>query len=241
MNPINLVLRRIINIFGSVKLALGWILTSGLALSIGLLILFSWLAEEVWEGDTFKFDASVREYVHTFANPILTDVMRALSFVGSTVFLVSLGSILIIIFFVTKHRRRAIVFMITTVGASILIWLLKHTFQRPRPEPYFRISLPNSDSFPSGHSLGSFCFYGALAAIIINRTEKRWLKISTVICAALLILLIGISRIYLGVHYPSDVLAGFSIGFIWVTTIAIIDKLLHAREERLATENVLPE
>lgn len=233
MSIFNSILSAIIRFFGSVKLALGSVLTGGLALSISLLLLFSWLAEEVWEGDSFKFDQVVRDYVHGFANPVLTDVMRALSFLGSTVFLVSFGAILVIIFLITKHKRRAIVFMITTIGASILIWILKQTFRRPRPEPFFNIPLPNSDSFPSGHSLGSFCFYGALAAIIINRTEKLWLKVLTLTCAAALILLIGLSRIYLGVHYPSDVFAGFSIGIIWVTTVAITDKLLHAREEKL--------
>ncbi|MGI8495741.1 MAG: phosphatase PAP2 family protein, partial [Pyrinomonadaceae bacterium] len=73
---------------------------------------------------------------------------------------------------------------------------------------------------------------GALAAIIINRTDNRRLQLITLICAALLILLIGLSRIYLGVHYPSDVLAGFIIGFIWVTTVAIGDKLLQLRKPK---------
>lgn len=241
MKKLNSILRFIIRFFGSVKLALGSVLTAGLALSIGLLLLFSWLAEEVWEGDTLKFDQIIRDYVHNFADPFLTTVMQATSFLGSTVFMVSLGTILVILFLITKHRRRAIVFMITTIGASVLISLLKLTFRRPRPEPFFGTIIPNSDSFPSGHSLGSFCFYGALAAIIVNRTEKLWLKILTLTCAAALILLIGLSRIYLGVHYPSDVLAGFSIGVIWVTTVAITDKLLHEREEKLANKNIISE
>ncbi len=188
------------------------------------------MTDEIFEGDAATFDTSIRDYVHGFANPTLTTVMQAASFLGSTLFLVAFGTALVIGFVIYKHRHRAIAFTITTVGASILIWILKHIYRRPRPEPFFNTILPSSNSFPSGHSLGSFCFYGALAAILINRTDSRRLQLITLVCTAFLILLIGLSRIYVGVHYPSDVLAGFIIGFIWVTTVAIGDKLLQLRK-----------
>lgn len=235
MNKINLILRSIIKFFGSVRLALGTILTVGMMLAVAALLLFAWTTDEVFEGDAANFDTAIRNYVHGFSNPTLTSVMQAASFLGSTLFLVLLGTALVAGFLIYKHRRRAIIFTITTLGASILIWTLKHIYRRPRPEAFFNTILPSSDSFPSGHSLGSFCFYGALAAIIINRTESLKLQILVFISAAALILLIGISRVYLGVHYPSDVIAGFVIGFIWVTTAAIGDKLLRTREAKKQT------
>lgn len=233
MNYFNFILRRIILFFGSIRLALGTVLTVGITLAIASLFLFARLADDILDGETLVFDTIVRDSVHELSVPWLTTVMQAASFLGSTEFLFAFGTILVIAFFVTKHYRRAITFSVTTLGAALLIALLKLAFRRPRPEPFFETLLPDSFSFPSGHSLGSFCFYGAVAAIIVNRLSNRWLKLLTLIIAAALILLIGVSRVYLGVHYPSDVLAGFIIGFIWVTTIAITDKLLRARDEKI--------
>jgi undecaprenyl-diphosphatase len=143
------------------------------------------------------------------------------------------GISVVITLYLNKHRRGAIIFTITTIGASLLLVSLKLAFRRARPEPFFDTILPASYSFPSGHSLASFCFYGALAAIITVRIEKLWLKTLVWLAAAILISLIGISRIYLGVHYPSDVLAGFAVGLIWVITIAVGDKLIHAKDKNV--------
>ena len=228
MNSINALLRRFIKIFGSLRLALGLELFFGLGLAISALFFFGWFADEMAEGNTTRFDESVRGFVHSFANPFLTEIMRAASFMGSTVFLFLLGLVIVVVLYLKKYRHGAILFAITTLGASALLSLLKLAFRRARPEPFFETILPASYSFPSGHSLGSFCFYLALAAILTNRAESLWLKYLIWTIAGALVLLIGISRIYLGVHYPSDVLAGFVIGFIWVMTIAVGDKLIHA-------------
>ena len=222
------ILRRLINFFGSVRLALGLELFVGLSLAVASLFFFGWFADEMAEGDTARFDQTVRAFIHSFAAPFLTSLMRAASFVGSTLFLILLGIVIVATLYVKKHRHGAILFAVTTVSAGVLNSLLKLAFHRARPEPFFNTILPASYSFPSGHSLGSFCFYLALAAILTNRIEKFWLKITIWTVALSLVLLIGISRIYLGVHYPSDVLAGFVVGFIWVVTIAVGDKLIHA-------------
>ncbi len=185
------------------------------------------------EGDTLRLDEYIRGFVHQFAFPTLTILMQIASFLGSTLFLTLLGISIVITLYLNKHRRGAIIFTITTIGASLLLASLKIAFRRARPEPFFDTILPASYSFPSGHSLASFCFYGALAAIITVRIEKFRLKILVWLAATILILLIGISRIYLGVHYPSDVLAGFAVGLIWVITIAVGDKLIHAKDKNI--------
>ena len=231
MSFLNAILRRFITFFGSVRLALGSLLLVGMMTAIAALFFFGWLADEMLEGDTVRFDEVVRNFVHEAAFPALTSAMQLASFLGSTLFLVIFGVLIVITLYLRKHRHGAVIFTVTTIGSSVLMVILKLAFKRPRPQPFFDTILPASYSFPSGHSLASFCFYGALAAILAARTDKLWLQITVWISAAIMVLLIGISRIYLGVHYPSDVLAGFVVGLIWVVTIAIGDKLVHARRK----------
>ncbi len=230
MSFINKILRQFIKLIGSLRLALGLELLIGFIIAIAAVFFFGWLVGEMLEGDTARFDDSTRAFVHTFASPVLTKVMQLTSFLGSTLFLVMFGITVFGIFYYLKHRRAAVLFAIATIGATILLVSLKLAFKRIRPEPFFDTILPVSFSFPSGHSLASFCFYFTLTAIITPRINNPMFKILIWIFAAALVFLIGISRIYLGVHYPSDVVAGFVIGFIWVMTIAVADRLLRARK-----------
>ncbi len=230
---INRILHRVIKFFGSLRLALGTLLFAGMTLAIAALFFFGWLASEMLEGDTRRFDETVREIVHHTAFPALTVVMQTASFLGSTLFLSLFGAAIVLALYRRKHRRGAMLFTITTVGAAVLLVTLKLAFRRARPEPFFDTILPASYSFPSGHSLAAFCFYGALAEILSARTDKLWQQIIVWTAAAAMIFLIGISRIYLGVHHPSDVVAGYAVGLIWVITIAIGDKLIHAKDENV--------
>jgi undecaprenyl-diphosphatase len=111
-------------------------------------------------------------------------------------------------------------------GEVILLFALKASFHRARPEPFFNYELPASFSFPSGHSLSSFCFYGVLAWLITARMKNHNLKMLVWFLAVLLVLFIGLSRIYLGVHYPSDVLAGYAAGLVWIVTVSLGDFFL---------------
>lgn len=103
----------------------------------------------------------------------------------------------------------------------MLLSILKKHFHRQRPEPFFDTRLPPSYSFPSGHALLSFCCYGLLAALgnAYLRGRIRWL---IRICAVALILAISVSRIYLGVHYPTDVIAGYLVAIAWTAVVAAI-------------------
>jgi undecaprenyl-diphosphatase len=122
--------------------------------------------------------------------------------------------------------------VITLAGAGLLNWLLKISFGRVRPEPFFDYPLPGSPSFPSGHALFAASVFGGLAALLAPRLKHRPLKIAIWISAALLILLVGLSRVYLGVHYPSDVLAGYAVAIIWVNFVALGDRLARHRRRR---------
>jgi undecaprenyl-diphosphatase len=217
-------------IFSRTKLALGSLLLSALVIAVGGLIFFGWLTEEMSEGDTRGFDEAVRTFVNQHSSPLLTSVMQIASFLGSTVFLTIFGIGVFIIFWLFKWRRAAILLVITMAGASILLFTLKNVFRRARPEPFFDTLLPTSYSYPSGHSLLSFCFYGALGAILARRVKRKLHRFVILICAALLISLIGFSRIYLGVHYPSDVVSGFTAALVWTIAVAVADQILRYRK-----------
>jgi len=104
--------------------------------------------------------------------------------------------------------------------------VLKVSFARARPIPFFDTLLPDSYSFPSGHALYAACFYGVLAWLVAARIRDRSLKILIWVLAVMIALLIGLSRIYLGVHYPSDVIAGYAAAIVWVLTVIWADLLL---------------
>lgn len=198
-----------------------------LAVAVSTLVLFSWIASEMREGDTLLFDNNIREWVHQFSSPLLTKFMFGMSFMGAAGMIILL--IAAVVFFAMKGWRRGIVWLaLTMAGAFVLDVTLKYGFHRARPVPFFGV-LPHTYSFPSGHSLFSFCFYGVLVGLINARVRSLWLRIVLFLAAALMIGLIGLSRIYLGVHYPSDVLAGYLAGAIWVSTMIAMDRLRKTR------------
>jgi membrane-associated phospholipid phosphatase len=211
---------------------LGVSLLLGLASAIAALLFFGWLTDEVLEGQTRRFDDTTRTAVHQLASPGLTVAMRGISFLGSTYFLLALTIVVVVCFLLRHWQREAMLFAITMAGGGLLDVTLKHAFHRARPVPFFNLVVPSSYSFPSGHALGSFCFYGALAAILATRLRDRSIRIALWYSSALIILLIGFSRIYLGVHYTTDVLAGFAAALIWIVVVAFVEQRLALRRQR---------
>ena len=206
----------------------------GLAAAIATLIFFGWLADEVLEGETRHFDEVTRAAVHQLASPLLTTVMRWLSFIGSTLVL-TIGTIIVVVrFAMLKWGREAKLFAITMVGAGLLNVTLKLAFKRPRPVPFFNLTAPETYSFPSGHSLTSACFFGALAAILTARIRSRRFRIITWIVCTLMFVLIGFSRIYLGVHHTTDVIAGFAAALIWILVVRFVETTLTRRRRKAA-------
>lgn len=204
----------------------------GLTAAIGTIIFFGWLADEVLDGETRHFDEVTRAAVHQLASPAMTTAMRGISFLGSTLFL-TLGTAAVIIWFaLRKWGREAKLFAITMAGASLLNVSLKLAFKRSRPEPFFDLLPPESYSFPSGHSLTSLCFYGAFAAIVTARITRRRVRTLVWILATTMFLLIGLSRIYLGVHHTTDVIAGFAAALIWILVVRFVEMQLRRRRRR---------
>ena len=204
----------------------------GLAAAIGALIFFSWLTDQVFEGDAVQFDEATRAAVHQLASPLVTAIMRFLSWVGSTIVL-TIGTAIVVVWFSTRRwGREAKLFVATMIGAALLNITLKLTFKRARPTPFFDLTPPETYSFPSGHSLASACFFGALAAILTARIKKKRLRTIVWIVCATMFLAIGFSRIYLGVHHTTDVIAGFAAALIWILVVRFVEMQLARRKRR---------
>ena len=202
----------------------------GLTAAIATLVFLGWLTDEVLDGETRHFDDVTRAAVHTFASPSLTTFMRGISFLGSTVFLTLATIGTVGVFAWRKWGREAKLFTITMIGASLLNMTLKLAFKRPRPVPFFNLTAPESYSFPSGHSLARCCFFAGLAAILSGRIKRRRVRAIMWTAAAAMFLLIGLSRIYLGVHYTTDVIAGFSAALIWILVVRFVEMELARRK-----------
>lgn len=210
------------------------VLSLSLAINVLALTSFSWIADEMREGGTLLFDANIRSFIHSFSSPSVTQLMFDLSFMGASGMIMILAAVIVL--FVVKKWYRALGWLaLTMVGATVLTLALKYGFHRARPTPFFG-PVPHSYSFPSGHALFSFCFYGVLAGLINARVRSHTLRIVLFLIAAVVVASIGLSRIYLGVHYPSDVIAGYLAGGIWVSTMVTVDRIRKTRSGlKLAT------
>jgi len=183
-------------------------------------------------GGRQAFDDSIRLYVHAHANPALTAAMREISRFGAPAVLIAVALVMVILLARAGRRRTAWLFAITVGGAEILEELLKLVFQRPRPVPFFGLAEPAGYSFPSGHATVSFAFFAALAVFVAPR---RWLYF---LGAALPVAAIGYSRIYLGVHYPSDVVGGYAAAAVWVFSVAWVGRLRRLRKPTLPAHSI---
>jgi undecaprenyl-diphosphatase len=197
-------------------------LVVGLGCAAIFLVLFAMLAEEMLEGDTRQFDDAVRLFVHTHSFTELTAVMRFLSIVGSPMVVTVIATASSIALWLVGHPRRAILIAVTVAGGSLLMWILKIAFHRPRPVPFFDARLPSSYSFPSGHAMLSFCLCLSAAALFSARRKSRLARVTIWSFWVSLSVAIGYSRIYLGVHYPSDVIAGYLAALVWSIAVGSV-------------------
>jgi len=212
---------------------MSFIATAGAVwLAVCLLLLFglSNLAEEVLEQEAFAFDETILLWVNQFANPALDQIMLGVTRLADPEVVVPLTCIGFVWLWWRWRWRVAAIFAITCIGGAVLSTGFKLIFGKERPALWTQLITETSYSFPSGHALGSMVLYGFSAYLLAQRFKpQRWLIYSI---AVVLIGSIGFSRLYLGVHWPTDVIAGYSIGFLWISMCIGLLKLETRRRER---------
>jgi undecaprenyl-diphosphatase len=184
------------------------------------------------------FDLTIQAEVHAWTNPALTYLMRALTFIGSIeVFIPTLIVAVVILLLIgqkeqgvrlVRKRHVSTLFAIGVGGALVLNETFKAHFHRARPHVPWSISDEHTFSFPSGHSLFSFVLYGLISYSILTRRDPLPRRLILTLGCALLVLGIGVSRIYLGMHWPTDVLAGYLTAGVWLSATITIDRLWRA-------------
>lgn len=198
------------------------------------LILFLALAEDVFNNEIMNGDVIGYKFISTYLiRDSLTPIFKIITWFGSATCLILLA---LILFFTIKNKKVGLLISTNLIIITILNQALKIIVQRPRPTEY-RIINEAGYSFPSGHSMVSMAFYGFLIYLIYKNIKNKYLKISLIVILSLLIVMIGISRIYLGVHYTSDVCAGFLVSLSYlIIYINFANKLVLSREKKWKTK-----
>jgi membrane-associated phospholipid phosphatase len=195
----------------------------GIWLLIYLVILgvVAWLCTEVWEKETFNFDRAFLLWLHQFANPQLDRLFLFFTALGDPPTVVTIFMMTIVWLLMKRHYQDGMRFAIVCAGGVVINQEMKLFFAKPRPELWPRLITDLSFSFPSGHAVGSMVVYGFLAHILAKAWPQSQHYIYAI--ASVLVLAIGLSRLYLGVHYPTDIIAGYGIGFLWLITCLKLD------------------
>jgi membrane-associated phospholipid phosphatase len=179
------------------------------AAAIGGLLVFGVMAYPVMRGQAIWFDLPVRGEVHGWAFPALTAVMRLITMLGSEYFLAPLAALMVGRWLKRGEQKAAVLLVAGSLGSQALSQVLKWLIHRPRPEVFFGLAPAETYSFPSGHAFVPAVFFGILAGLL--GAGARW-RAAVVALAAVL----GFSRVYLGYHYPSDVMAGWALAAVWM-------------------------
>jgi undecaprenyl-diphosphatase len=164
------------------------------------------------------FDVKVMDYIHSKTNQLLLGFMKFISFIGSEKFLIPTIAIIVLYNLIKKKNYIPKLLVLSTLGSYLLNFLLKQFFQRSRPFDYFLVN-QGGLSYPSGHSMVTMTLYSTIAFLLAKKTEKDWEKRLIHLLSLVIICLMGISRLYLGVHWPTDVIGGYLMGYIFYSII----------------------
>jgi undecaprenyl-diphosphatase len=213
-------------------------LTLGLAVAGAALWVFLEIAFEVVSGSrVVGTDHRVINLVTTLRTPTLDSVMYLFTYLGNGLTLTLLAAASVVVFVIARRYREAILLALALVAGTLFFNAVKLLVGRPRPPLEDARIIQGGLSFPSGHSILAAMFYGTLAYFIIRELRREWLRAVVGVLAALLVLAIGVSRIYLGVHYPSDVAAGWAAGVVWLGLVFAAE---HAWPARTVAKRAAP-
>ena len=199
---------------------------AGLTVCLISLKIFNELREGIFGNEITYIDETLSWLVYSFRNPVLTEIMKVITFFGSGFWLGGWAALAIVFLIIKKHRTSALLFALSLIVCVGINLTLKHFIDRPRPS-LAPLIIEKTTSFPSGHAMNSFVFYFTLAYFVYHFTKNQYLLARYLAIAIIIVSLIGLSRVYLGVHYPSDVVAGYSAGFAWLLVTLVIQKTLY--------------
>ena len=186
-----------------------------LGVCIATVYILAKLSDDVLEQEAFTFDETILRHIHQLANPVLDRVMVFITSLGNPHTVVPLTGIAFAFLLVKRQRWAAMFFALDAAGGVALSYFLKLAFSKSRPQLWDSPINEVTYSYPSGHALGSMVIYGFLSYIFARMYPRYSAAIYTF--AVLMIVSIGFSRLYLGVHWPTDILGGYGIGFLWIT------------------------
>jgi len=195
-------------------------LAAGLLLSLGVIALFAKIVEDVVEGESRRFDEAVLFWINANLPDWLYGPMLFVTALGYYWVVFPLLAVAVYAFHRKRRKVSAALLMIATVGSVGLSTTLKDVLQRTRPELFDAGYTASGYSFPSGHATVAVGFYGTLTLLVAWRLRGFW-RWTIAAAGTFLVLLIGFSRLYLGVHYPTDVLAGFLAALLWVSFVGL--------------------
>ena len=196
------------------------------ALFLIAVFFFAYLAKVVVIGKQDLFDTQVFNFLSSYTNPFVVEIMKVITFFGSATFLLPAYVLLVLwLWFKKKQKRLALDVALIGLSSDLLKLVLKNSFHRHRPDLPLLESL-KTYSFPSGHALSSFIFASLLIYVLWKEDLKPVWKWSLSILLILFSIAIGVSRVVLRYHYASDVIAGFCVGFSWVLlTLWVLNKI----------------
>lgn len=214
-------------------------LTIAFVLSVLCIIGFAMVSLFVKDHQIIGFDRTIISAVQGLESPGLTKVMKLFTFIGSTKFVIILSLLLVFFLYkVLQHRLEVVLFIVVLMGSGIINQLLKQFFHRVRPD-FHRLIEISGYSFPSGHAMNAFTVYVMISFLLWRHISSRLGRGVLIFFSIMMILAIGISRIYLGVHYPSDVIGGYLASGVWVSMAIFFFQFY--KEKRYNRKNELVE
>ena len=199
-------------------------IVAGFALAAIVLYALGLLVTGPYKDLVAGFDSNIRYFMRQIQSPMWTTLLLAVTRLGSTVYLIIIGSIAGIVFLALRWFRPFFLFVLVMSGQAALHHGFKWLIGRPRPSALINYRDVDGSSFPSGHAIAGLCMFGALAWLIATRYENAAVKATIAIFTVVLIFLIGMSRAYIGIHYPTDVVAGLLAGAIWTAAVMSADR-----------------
>ena len=200
------------------------------------LLVFTYVAKEVVSGESKGFDEMTLNYLRHDGKIMedeqtwLTGMMIDITALGGTTIIFMITAAVVFYLLIQKQYEFMWLILIATIGGAILSFGLKELFVRERPPLIYHLLTVKSLSFPSGHAMMSSVVYLTQGALLAKVQSNKNLRVYILLVAIILVFLIGISRIYFGVHYPTDVLAGWSVGLAWASLCWLAVKYLQKRK-----------